>query len=148
MVGESLRPSSGSWSSDAEPPGVINGAVNNPSHASAGPPGSNSWRRLPVFLRSLSSFLPPQNNLLPPALPEQVAVHRHRTGEHPHRQRGVLHALRLRHHVEQSHRTVSLRLTHPGICFSVVSDACFDVRNNSACLSHSSFQLIALNQQR
>lgn len=36
-----------------------------------------------------------------------MAVHRHRTRERPHRQRGVLHALRLRHHVEQSHWTVS-----------------------------------------
>lgn len=48
-----------------------------------------------------------QNHILPPALPKQMAVHRHRAGKHPHRQRGVLHSLRLRHYVEQSHRTVS-----------------------------------------
>lgn len=49
-----------------------------------------------------------QNHILPPALPEQMAVHRHRKRKHPHRQRGVLHSLRLRHYVEQSHRIVSL----------------------------------------
>lgn len=49
-----------------------------------------------------------QNHILPPALSEQMALHRHRKRKHPHCQRGVLQSLRLRHHVEQSHRTVSL----------------------------------------
>lgn len=52
-----------------------------------------------------------QNHILPPALPEQMAVHRHRKRKHPHCQRGVLHSLRLRYYVEQSHRTVSLYFT-------------------------------------
>lgn len=49
-----------------------------------------------------------QNHILPPALSEQMALHRLRKRKHSHCQRGVLHSLRLRHYVEQSHRTVSL----------------------------------------
>lgn len=63
-------------------------------------------KRLPLMHPDLL-----QNHILPPALPEQMAVHRLGARKHPHRQRGVLHPLRLCHYVEQSHRIVSLYFT-------------------------------------
>lgn len=94
-----------------------------------------------------------QNHVLPPALPEQMALYRHRKRKHPHCQRGVLHSLRLCHYVEQSHRTVSLYfdnsffflplcLFSPAICLSSWYTCGFDAqpgnsemqRNVGACV--------------
>ena len=51
-----------------------------------------------------------QNQLLPHAVPEQVAVRRNGTRQRSHRQSRVFHSFRLRHQLEQSDRTVSQRV--------------------------------------
>ena len=45
--------------------------------------------------------------MLPPALPEQVALRGHRTRQRLHCQHRVIRALRLYHQLEQGHRPVS-----------------------------------------
>lgn len=93
-----------------------------------------------------------------------MAVYRHRKRKHPHCQCGVLHSLRLRHYVEQSHRTVSLYFTtvcfslslfSPSICISSLCTCFFDTqpgnsemqRNVDACTCRYSvcFKLTTLS---
>lgn len=76
-----------------------------------------------------------QNHILPPALPEQMAIHWLRTRKHSHCQRGVLQSLRLCHYVEQSHRIVSSQLL---FCPSSV---CLRISYVCLCCRHSNMKL-------
>lgn len=58
-----------------------------------------------------------QDHVLPPSLPEQMAVRGDGARKHAHRQHRVVRPVGLRHHVEQGHRTVSfLSLSHSKQC--------------------------------
>lgn len=78
---------------------------------------TNCSTALPSFLTVLCVLLFRQDHVLPPSIPEQMAVRGDGARKHAHRQHRVVHPVGLRHHVEQGHRTVSfLSLPHSTQC--------------------------------
>lgn len=73
------------------------------------------------YSNSFYPFLFHQDHVLPPSLSEQMALRGDRAWKHTHRQHRVLHLVRICHHVEQGHRTVSF----PNHCLVLIRSIVF-----------------------